>query len=193
MICMASDDRITITFMFIDTNDRDHSLFLLACLSCNVQQSSILVESLIYTQCSACVVGFKIPVPFRVPCCGRESFPFHFHISPNVQQLLQVHTVHCRKVHLDDSTKCSTLDGTALSRTYAVILSVKISHHWLCPAYLNPPAHSLPHVLFHLLTVSPHFLLLISNFSRPYRGFWLYGREIDLTRDPLDPYAIVGI
>jgi hypothetical protein len=38
--CMASDDSHYDKFMFIDTNDREHSLFPLACLSCNMYQHS---------------------------------------------------------------------------------------------------------------------------------------------------------
>ena len=54
--------------------------------------------------------------------------------------------VICRKVHLD-STKCLTLDGTALSRTYAVRLVVKF--HTVC--YISQVS-SLPSGTFTLLS-----------------------------------------
>lgn len=51
----------------------------------------------------------------RVSCYSQLS-SFYNHTGLNLVTLI---VVCCRKVQLD-STKCFTLDGTALSRTYAV-------------------------------------------------------------------------
>jgi hypothetical protein len=77
--------RITIKLMFIDTNDREHSLFPLACLPCNVQHHSQYSLMLLpqAVPCLCCRLSNPTVVS-RVPCYSPPMSFHHHHASDNI-------------------------------------------------------------------------------------------------------------